>query len=105
VPLTMTDDQLFSTRGSSAALERAVLERFRKISMVLPASCGLYREVWDQSTVLCLDFQRCPEELADLREQGLMLLMGASHLGLAQAISFRLGRKIKGWVNFASTDS
>lgn len=98
----MTDDQLFSTQGSSAALEKAVLERFRKTSMIVPDSCHLYREVWDQSTVLCLDCQHCPEELMGLREQGLMLLIGASELGLAQAISFRLGRKIKGWVNFAS---
>ena len=100
----MADHQFSSTQDNSAAFEQAALARFREMLLILPKPCRLHREVWDQSTVLCLDFQDCPEELAIVKKQGLMLLMGADHLGLAQAISFRLGHRIRGWVNFATTD-
>lgn len=103
-PPVMSNHQPFSTQGSSEAFEKAALDRFRDMLMILPQACHLHREVWNQSTVLCLDFADCPEQLLAMKEQGLMLMMGADHLGLAQAISFRLGSKIKGWVNFASTD-
>ena len=101
----MSDHQFPSAQDNSSAFEQTALARFREMLLILPKTCRLHREVWDQSTVLCLDFQDCPEELPIVKEQGLMLLMGADHLGLAQAISFRLGHRIRGWVNFAATDA
>ncbi|OKH20031.1 hypothetical protein [[Limnothrix rosea] IAM M-220] len=101
----MAEHQFSSTQGSSAAFEQEALARFRKVLLILPDACRLHREVWDQSTVLCLDFQDCPDELSSVKKQAFMILMGADHLGLAQAISFRIGNKIKGWSNFAATDA
>ncbi|MEB3226252.1 MAG: hypothetical protein VKJ86_10680 [Synechococcus sp.] len=97
--------QPFSTQGSSAAFEKEALGRFRKLTGILPSQCQIYREVWGESTVLTLDFQTCPAQLSPLKAQAMMLLLGADHLGLAQSILFRLGPKIEGWVNFATTDS
>ncbi|WP_041763555.1 hypothetical protein [[Leptolyngbya] sp. PCC 7376] len=101
----MTDHKFSSNRDDSDAFEKAALARYRKMILILPDACRLRREVWDQSTVLCLDFQDCPDDLSSIKKQDLMLLVGAEHLGLAQALSFRLGNKIKGWSNFATTDA
>lgn len=101
----MAEHQFSSTQGNSAALEQEALSRFREVLLILPNACRLHREVWDQSTVLCLDFQDCPDELPSVKNQDLMILLGADHLGLAQAISFRIGNKIKGWSNLATTDA
>ncbi len=100
----MAEHQFSSTQDNSEAFEQEALARFREVLLILPNTCRLHREVWDQSTVLCLDFQDCPDELANVKKQELMILVGADHLGLAQAISFRIGNKIKGWSNFSTTD-
>ncbi|MBV5261342.1 hypothetical protein FLX56_23280 [Synechococcus moorigangaii CMS01] len=96
--------QPFSTQGSSAAFEKEAIARFRQLTGILPQRCQVYRESWGQSTVLTLDFRDCPDQLNAIKAQGMMLLLGADHLGLAQSILFRLGPKIEGWVNFATTD-
>lgn len=97
-------NQPFSTQGTSTAFENAALDRFRELIVILPQQCEIYREVWNQSTVLTFDFQACPELLPVVKEQSFLLLLGADHLGLSQSISFRLGKKIEGWVNLTSTD-
>ncbi|WP_099239960.1 hypothetical protein [Synechococcus sp. BDU 130192] len=97
--------QPFSTQGSSAAFEKEALERFRQLTALLPSRCQIYREVWGESTVLTLDFEACPTQLATVKDQAMMLLLVADHLGLAQSLLFRLGPKIEGWINFATTDS
>ena len=101
----MTDHSFASNQDDSGALEQVALNRYRDMIVILPKNCKLHREVWDQSTVLCLDFKNCPQELPEIKKQDLMLLVGAEHLGLAQALSFRLGNRIKGWSNFATTDA
>ncbi|BAW97694.1 hypothetical protein NIES970_26490 [[Synechococcus] sp. NIES-970] len=97
--------QPFSTQGNSAAFEKEALERFRHLTGILPRRCQVYREVWGESTVLTLDFLACPTHLIPVKEQSMMLLLGADHLGLAQSILFRLGPKIEGWVNFRTVES
>jgi hypothetical protein len=91
-------------QGTSAAFEQAALEKFKALLVILPTDCRVYREIWDKSTVLCLDFVDCPEQLTGMQNQVVMLLLAANHLGLSQAISFRVGHKIKGWKSFTSTN-
>ncbi|NJN72212.1 MAG: hypothetical protein HC799_05050 [Limnothrix sp. RL_2_0] len=100
----MTDQSPFPLQGTSAAFEQAALAKFKALLVILPPDCRVYREIWDQSTVLCLDFCRCPGQLAGMQDQVVMLLLAANHLGLAQAISFRIGQKIKGWKSLTSTN-
>lgn len=100
----MTDQSPFPIQGTSAAFEQAALEKFKALLVILPPECRVFREAWNQSTVLCLDFRRCPEQLAEMQDQVVMLLLAANHLGLAQAISFRVGQKIKSWKSLTSTN-
>lgn len=94
--------QPFSTQGTSAAFEKEALARFRQLTVIVPPDCLVYREVWNEFTVLTLDFRVCPQQLPELKKQSMMLLLAADHLGLAHSVLFRLGQKIEGWINLTS---
>jgi hypothetical protein len=83
---------------SSADLEIEALRRFRLLSPVLPKECRLYRKIEGLSTILCLDFADCPQELSftteELQELVLLLSLSSHYLGLANSIWFKLGDRI-----------
>jgi hypothetical protein len=83
---------------SSADLEIEAIRRFRSLSPVIPKNCRLYRKIEGFSTILCLDFVDCPEELSlnteELQELVLLLALSSHYLGLANSIWFKLGDRI-----------
>jgi hypothetical protein len=83
---------------TSADFERAALERFRSLVPFLPRTCKIFREPWDCSTVLCLDFLDCPLYLNSVKEQAHLLVSAAQKLGLANAIVIKVGNKFMGWL-------
>ncbi len=82
---------------TSAELEKAVLSRYRSLVTWLPSDCRVFREPWDCSTVLCLDFAKCPYLLPVVKMESQSLIETAQALGLANAIIFRIGNKFMGW--------
>ncbi|MBJ7899114.1 MAG: hypothetical protein GC158_04115 [Cyanobacteria bacterium RI_101] len=82
---------------SSRHLEQAVLARYRQLAPEFPPDCRLHREIWNRSTVLCLDCGDCPQSLGRLQTQLADLLALAARFHLAQAISLRLGQKAVAW--------
>jgi hypothetical protein len=82
---------------TSAYLEKVVLERFRSLLGFLPTQCKIYREVWGQTTALCLDFQACREQIKQILPQTVVIIETSHDLALANAIVFRCGHKILGW--------
>lgn len=88
-----------SCNYTSHQFEEAALNRFRILAVLLPSECKIFREPWDSSTVLCLDFQNCPYFLEVIKEKADSLLTIVNDLGLAKSIIFRLGNQVKGWRN------
>ncbi|MEB3310831.1 MAG: hypothetical protein VKJ02_11415 [Snowella sp.] len=86
---------------TSAELEKAVLSRYRSLVTWLPSDCRVFREPWDCSTVLCLDFAKCPYLLPVVKMESQSLIETAQLLGLANAIVFRIGNKFMGWQSTA----
>ncbi|MGH2414092.1 MAG: hypothetical protein ACRDEA_10455 [Microcystaceae cyanobacterium] len=82
---------------TSSDFEKAALNRFRSLVFFLPSTCKIFREPWDCSTVLCLDFANCPSSLEMAREQTHLLVYAMQELGLANAVIFRMGHKFIGW--------
>jgi hypothetical protein len=83
---------------TSAGFEKEVIYRFRSLVAFLPQSCKVFREPWEYSTVLCLDFVDCPQYLEAVKQQSHLLVVAAKDLGLANAIVFRVGNKFMGWM-------
>ncbi|MBE9169260.1 hypothetical protein IQ238_17600 [Pleurocapsales cyanobacterium LEGE 06147] len=83
--------------NTSSDLEKAALNRYRSLVPSLPESCRVFRETWNSSTVLCLDFTDCPDSLVATMEQFLPLMIASHHLGLADSLLFKLNNKIMGW--------
>jgi hypothetical protein len=81
------------TNNTSADLEKEVINRFRSLSNILPRECKVFREPWESSTILCLDFQACPDFLDYAQQEKDLLLLVAINLGLADAVIFRIGNK------------
>lgn len=79
----------------SQDLEREVLDRFRKIVAILPSECKIFREPWDVSTVLCLDFSFCPYKLEPVKENADILIYTAQQLRLGKCILFRYNNQLK----------
>lgn len=86
------------TNNTSAELEKTAIVRFRSLISCIPSECKIFREIWGNSTVLCLDFAECPEVVDKVMEQSFLILLGANYLGLANSLSFKLGHKVKGWM-------
>lgn len=82
---------------TSHEFEQVALNRFRLLVDIIPADCVIFREPWDSSTVLCLDFQACPCFLEIVKEKADLLLNAVRELGLGKSIIFRLGNQVRGW--------
>ncbi len=94
--------QNFPLHNASSDLEKVAIKRFRSLVPNLPQECKVFRELWDRSTVLCLDFINCPESLAAMQEQSMLLVLSAHYLGLADTLLFKVGKKVKGWKTLSS---
>jgi hypothetical protein len=81
---------------TSAHLEKVALSRFRSSVNFLPQDCRIFREPWDCSTILCLDFAYCPSLLEVVKGEDRALVRAAQELGLANALIFRIGNKFMG---------
>ncbi|TVQ42918.1 MAG: hypothetical protein EA365_13760 [Gloeocapsa sp. DLM2.Bin57] len=92
----MLDRQSFSN-CTSQNFEKVAIQRFRTLAMCIPQDCRVFREPWGCSTVVCLDFQACPSELAETKNEGNLILAAAKHLGLANSITFKIGNQVIGW--------
>ncbi|MGB5596259.1 MAG: hypothetical protein WBM62_19805 [Crocosphaera sp.] len=87
---------------TSSELEKVAINLFRTRIGLLPSQCQVFREPWNHSTVLCLDFVQCPQFLDSLEDMEPSLIQGVQALGLGNAIVFRLGKKLMGWKTIAS---
>lgn len=90
---------------TSENLEKEVISRFRAKVKFLPQDCRIFRETWDSSTVLCLDFDDCPSYLSISKVKSPLLSEMARELGLGQAISFKMGQRSMGWVTLPVKES
>ncbi|ACK70719.1 conserved hypothetical protein [Gloeothece citriformis PCC 7424] len=81
---------------TSTQLEKIALTRFRALVNCLPKDCRIFREPWNCSTILCLDFASCPHKLDNIKLQDDQLLSACRELGLANAVIFRVGNKFRG---------
>ena len=82
---------------TSSDLEKAAIERFRVLIALIPKECRIFREIWGNSTALCLDFQDCPDLIETNMGQSFLISLAANYLGLANSVVFRVGRKVTGW--------
>ncbi len=85
---------------TSHEFEQVALIRFRDLVQIIPPECKVFRETWDYSTVLCLDFKDCPYFLEVVKENSDLLLIQVKKLGLGKTIIFRLGNQVKAWRSF-----
>ncbi len=83
---------------TSAKFEQVALNRLRSLASFLPQDCRIFREPWDCSTVLCLDFAECPTFLLIIKENPTQLQAVVQELGIAHGIVFRINQKLMGWV-------
>ena len=82
---------------TTAEFEKEAIARFRTIATYLPQDCKIYREPWNRSTVLCLDFAACPHFLENIKEKSNLLVVAARDLGLASSAIFKIGNSVRGW--------
>lgn len=82
-------------------LEIEAINRFRILTPFLDANCQICRELNQldgYSTILCLDFVDCPQELrlnrAEWQEFSQLLVYSAHYLGLANSIVIKLGDRL-----------
>jgi hypothetical protein len=92
----MSESQSFS-QSTSRNFEQEVLSRFRHLVVILPSECHIYRETWNDNTVLCLDFQDCPHYIEIIKENVSVLTTIVQRLCLAKSIIFRQGNQLKAW--------
>ena len=90
---------------TAADLEKAALNRYRSLLEFLPQDCKICRELWGQSTVVCLDFEECPNLLSKTLEQSFLLSLTAHYLGLPESIVFRVGKKVVTWMSMKSINN
>ncbi|MGY6530676.1 MAG: hypothetical protein ACXITR_12210 [Cyanobacterium sp.] len=76
-------------------LEEEILTRFRSIVQLLPSECKIFREPWDSSTIVCLDFTLCPYQLEIVKEQADILIDAVEQLHLGKSIVFRYNNQLK----------
>ena len=86
----------------SLDLEKEVIRRFRALVPFLSPKCRVFRELNGRSSVLCLDFADCPQELQmskkEWQEFALLLALSCHYLGLASSLVFRNGKRVLGWM-------
>lgn len=83
--------------STSNNFEKVALDKFRSLALCLPRHTKVFREPWGRSTVLCIDFENCPQLFPLNREQINLLATAIEELGLANSVIFRIGSKIMGW--------
>ena len=80
---------------TSIDLEIEAIRRFRSLVPFLPTECRVFRSLEGSSTVLCLDFADCPQELSvNVDEFALLLALSSHYLGLANSLLFKIGNQI-----------
>ena len=88
---------------TSIDLELEAIKRFRDFAPFLDSECRVFRELNGHSTVLCLDFATCPQDLKINKEEWqefAKLLVHSSHyLGLANSLVFKNGDRILAWIS------
>ncbi len=94
----------YNCNCTSHEFEQAALNRFRSLVAFVPKECKIFREPWDSSTVLCLDFQACPYFLEVIKGKADLLLNVVKDLGLAKSVIFRLGNHVRGWRSITLSD-
>ncbi|WP_198920682.1 hypothetical protein [Anaplasma marginale] len=82
---------------TTTELEKEAIARFRSIATYIPQDCKIYREPWNRSTVLCLDFAACPHLLENITKKSNLLVVAAKELGLAGSAIFKIGNSVRGW--------
>lgn len=85
------------TRLTSRDFEEEILARLKVALQILPVECQIYRETWDSSTVLCLDFKYCPYSLEIIKEKADIIIEEVKRFTIAKSIIFREGNQLKGW--------
>jgi hypothetical protein len=80
--------------NTSSHLETIAISRYRQLMSCLPPECQVFREIWGDSTILCLDFVECREQLEPTLTQAWLLLSGLEYLGLGKGIIFKVKQKI-----------
>ena len=84
-------------QSTSQNLELEVLNRFRDLTAILPHNCQIYRETWNNQTILCLNFESCPHHIEVVKENFAILVNIVKRLSIATSIIFREGNQPRGW--------
>lgn len=82
---------------TTAKFEKVAIARFRSLATYIPDNCQVFREPWNRSTVLCLDFAACPDLLENIKAKSNLLVIAARELGLAKSAIFKVGNQVRGW--------
>ncbi|MDJ0900100.1 MAG: hypothetical protein QNJ55_14950 [Xenococcus sp. MO_188.B8] len=89
---------------TSIDLEMEAIKRFRDLTPIISPECRVFRELNGRSTVLCLDFAACAQDLnmnkQEWQEFAELLVHSSHYLGLANSLVFKNGDHIVGWLNF-----
>ncbi|MEM8675975.1 MAG: hypothetical protein AAGF83_19195 [Cyanobacteria bacterium P01_G01_bin.67] len=89
-------------KDSCFDLEIEAINRFRILTPFLDPKCHIFRELYGLSTVLCLDFSACPQDLklnlAEWQEFSQLLAHSSHYLGLADSLTIKVGDHILSWV-------
>ena len=86
----------------SLDLEIEAISRFRGLAPFISPECRIFRELNGKSTVLCLDFSACPQDLKmnkqEWQEFAQLLAHSSHYLGLANSLVFKKGDRILSWM-------
>lgn len=82
---------------TSTNFEKVALSKFFALSRHLPHDIKIFREPWGSSTVLCIDFERCPHLFPMTPKQNRFIAAAIAQLGLTNSVIFRVGNRILGW--------
>ena len=89
---------------TSIDLEMEAIKRFRSLTPFISPECRVFRELNGRSTVLCLDFAACSQDLnmnkQEWQEFAELLVHSSHYLGLANSLVFKNGDRIVGWMSF-----
>ena len=90
--------------NTNIELELEAIRRFRGLVPFLNPECRVSRQLKGHSTVLCLDFTACPQDLnlnkKDWREFTQLLILSSRYLGLANSLMFKVGKGIISEISF-----
>ena len=88
---------------TSRDLEIEAIRRVRDFAPFLDPECQVFRKLSGRSTVLCLDFTACPQNLKMTKKEWFkfaqLLILVSHYLGLANALAFKIGDHIIAWIS------